>query len=535
MRAVWRSLAVPRIVLGLVTVATVWWIAGVKLEAQGAYCDELHQAAPAFTWVGSPPEHFCAFTVAGLPLLNMPYSGAIKTTIYGVYLRLSGKGFTLAGWRRLGLLLTSVGILLCVFFVGRAAPVLWVFCVMFLLATDSTVLLASRHDWGPVALALLLRLMTVGLWWRSVFKERPSRWTHFGIGVLIGLSLFEKLSSLAFAVAMIAALAFDPRRRGRGHVVAVSNGLVLGGSPLFVVNLLSWVRTGTLVSLSAPMAWCGLDSFSLLHRLVDYLSLGAGRQVEKFILDWPAAHVLAQAEATLIAGALGAAMLLALKEGGNLGRAVSGSTAAYCLVFLVVEVMPRATWVHHWIIGTPFQYVAVAGGAVMASRRGGLWARGALVLGGIWLVLRLLLVGHLAVGLEEGLASRRWDPSLNSFAAAAARVPEDSVFLAADWGVSPQIFCWSQGRAGIVREPLWGDEWRSQLADLEMPGRYHAVHLVVMKPPSGVRSGRRQEIVQWMETRPGWHEVPSPDWLAHQRVISGRTFVPESDCVKTDP
>ena len=65
-------------VLSLLPAVIFLWLSTVRLDAQGLYYDELHQAAGAFAYLGSPPEYFALFTIHGIPLLNMPYSGAIK-------------------------------------------------------------------------------------------------------------------------------------------------------------------------------------------------------------------------------------------------------------------------------------------------------------------------------------------------------------------------------------------------------------------------------------------------------------------------
>src|SRR5262249_10572382 len=134
-------------------------LAAAHLGAQGLYFDELHQATAAFAYCGQPTEQFCPLSVRGIPVLNMTYSGAIKTAVYGLYLRCTGMPFSVTSWRLLGIVMTAVGL---VFFAVVARPGLTVrgmgLFFLFLL-TDASVLLHTRHDWGPVALALLFRFL----------------------------------------------------------------------------------------------------------------------------------------------------------------------------------------------------------------------------------------------------------------------------------------------------------------------------------------------------------------------------------------
>ena len=74
---------------GLVIAATTY-----RLEGTGLYYDEVHQATGSFAYVGRPGPMFSLVPIYQLPLLNMPYTGAIKTAIYGIYLRVSGHSFS---------------------------------------------------------------------------------------------------------------------------------------------------------------------------------------------------------------------------------------------------------------------------------------------------------------------------------------------------------------------------------------------------------------------------------------------------------
>jgi hypothetical protein len=121
-------------------------LASVRIEAQGPQYDELHQAVGAFTWVGAPPPPIFCTTVYGVCVLNMPYIGAIKTNLYGAWLRLTGSRFTLASWRLFGILLIATGIVLFCVLAGPALPP-WAMAVFLaLLLTDGAVLLAGRRE-----------------------------------------------------------------------------------------------------------------------------------------------------------------------------------------------------------------------------------------------------------------------------------------------------------------------------------------------------------------------------------------------------
>ena len=95
------------IALGLAAAIAFALLASVRLTAQGPQYDELHQAVGAFTWIGAPPLSAFCLDFHGICVLTTTYSAAIKTNLYGLFLRLSGRGFALADWRWLGILLVA--------------------------------------------------------------------------------------------------------------------------------------------------------------------------------------------------------------------------------------------------------------------------------------------------------------------------------------------------------------------------------------------------------------------------------------------
>ena len=109
------------IALGVAAAIAFALLANVRLTAQGPQYDELHQAVGAFTWIGAPPPSAFCLDFRGICVLTTTYSAAIKTHLYGLFLRLSGRGFALADWRWLGILLMAAGLPL---FAAGAYPVL---------------------------------------------------------------------------------------------------------------------------------------------------------------------------------------------------------------------------------------------------------------------------------------------------------------------------------------------------------------------------------------------------------------------------
>src|SRR5262245_28431745 len=201
----WSGIGLLPLVAPLVFV----WLSTVRLNAQGLYYDELHQAPAAFAYMGRTVPFYAGGTIGNnlvsvplphslriLPLLNTPYSGAIKSAAYGLYLRLVGSEFTVVSWRLTGILMVAIGLGTFLWLAQRAVSTWRLALVVALLLTDVTVILASRHDWGPVALALALRLVLIGAWLRGAASSAPPLANSFFLGLIVGVAVFEKLSSV---------------------------------------------------------------------------------------------------------------------------------------------------------------------------------------------------------------------------------------------------------------------------------------------------------------------------------------------------
>ena len=477
----------------------------------------------AFTWVGMPPPPIFCMDVRGFCVLNMPYSGAIKTNLYGAWLRLTGARFTLASWRLSGLLLVAAGIVLFCVLAGPGLPP-WALAVFLaLLLTDGTVLLASRFDWGPVALSLAIRLALLGLWIGSETGEGATVRSSFGLGGLAGLAVFEKLSALVLVPVLAAMLLGSPHRRERRHLLAAMAGFAAGALPLAALHLGALLFRGHPIFLgTGPEVDRSLPGF--LSFLWDYLTLGEGGAVRGFVLGLES---LPWAE--MLEGGLAVAVCLiialgSLRRGSRAGTALVG----YAAVCLGLYFLPRPTWAHHWVLGTPLQYAAVA----LAhppfqwgrERRNALGiALTAVVV--LWLGARLPGLVRTERALAAGRASSAWSPSLADLGRFAAERADGAVFLASDWGVATQILAFSGGRPGLVYEPFWRYEGTEQLRTIEEESGARVVYLVRLRSPHRIIPGATERIERELLADPRWREVPVEPEAAGLKEVFVRKLV----------
>lgn len=511
--------------LGVLAAALFILLASVRIEAQGPQYDELHQAVGAFTWLGAPPPPvFCMDAFDRVCVLNMPYSAAIKTNLYGAWLRFTGARFTLTSWRLLGILAIAAGIVL---FCALSAPALppWAMAVfLVLLLTDGTVLLDGRFDWGPVALSLAIRLALLGLWIGSEAREEPTLRSSFGLGALVGLAVFEKLSAVVLVLPLAAMVLGSPRRRERRHLLAAVAGVAAGASPLVAVHVGALLLWGGPLSLGTGPE-VDRSPAGFLSFLGRYVSLGHGGFFRSFMLGL---ERLPWAE--ILEGGIAAAVCLVVAAGAT-GRNVPPSArragvalAGYGAVCLGLYLLPRPTGAHHWILGIPFQYAALAL-ALPALQQRRVLGLALSALAALWLTARLPALVQIERALAAGRASSAWDPSLAQIGRFAAARADGAIFVASDWGVATQIRAFSQGRPGLVYEPFWRYQGPEQLREIEAESGARVLYLVRLRTPPRTVPGATERIEGDLAADPRWQEVPPEPAAAALEEVLVRKFV----------
>lgn len=505
-------------------------VSSARLTSQGLYYDELHQATASFAYIGRDASMFSVVNFRGIAILNMPYSGALKSGLYGLYLRASGAPFSVVSWRMAGILLASAGLLAALLIAGRTLAAGWAVVFLGLLLTDATVILAVRHDWGPVALALLLRLVFIAVWLRSTLRDDCKPSSTAVMAFTAGLSVFEKLTNLVLALPLMIAFALDPRRRTRRHFIA----LILGGAvsmiPLAMLNLYTYAVDGWPISLTDRGSAPDLALTATLRFASDYLSLGQGAELRAFILGAPRDN--AWAEALLMVALLALSGWISLRHRRESAYLRFGALAllSYLAVGVALRLMPQPNYAHHWIMGTPFQYAAfasaLAGAWAIRLRGRDRWLRtGLTALLIAWVALRLVWLGQLEWMLVEGQTSEDWDPSLTAVGEFAAANADRAIFVAADWGLASQIVSLSNGEPGIVEEAYWEYDGPDDIERIANESGKEVLYVVAQKPRSTVAPSTTEQIWRDIGTLRGWREQPVEAETAGWKAVDIRKFV----------
>jgi hypothetical protein len=288
------------------------------------------------------------------------------------------------------------------------------------------------------------------------------------------------------------------------------------------------MTTHALVSLSSD-ALKGEAFPPLFDFLGRYVRLGAGSVLREWMLGDETPAAIVDGEGLLVTLLCLTAVLAALRTppGARLLRAAGVFALLYVVVGLSVAALPAGTWVHHWVIGTPFQYVswALLVGALATGEVGGplrkRLALGFVPLLALLVLLRVASMAALEQSLWAGHASRAWSPSFTRLAEFASREPSDTMFVAGEWGLANQILCVSDGRIAVP-EPYWGYHGRPDLEVLlEGVPRFY----LLAGKPAGEVPGQAERILADARALDGFREMPVPPEVAALETVQGWKFV----------
>ena len=488
------------------------------LVALGLFADELHQF-PASTWIlGREPSLGTAAHWGHWPLLTMPYSGALKSILYGLWMKWSGRPFDIVSWRRVGIFAVVIGLSAFLWLSRRALSLCGLAVFALLLISDATVLLASRYDWGPTALGMAIRLIWLGLWLRAENRGEARDHEAFFVGFLATFLIYEKLSYVVFLIPLAATVLFCASFANlRARMVTVA-GALAGFIPLLVVNLhshgISLRQTETTSAHELHWEWFG--SF-----LVDFFGLGSGDIAQGYILGKPA-PTFRDAEFLLVVPLLLLSIVVAWR---NRNESRLARSSLYCVGFYLAigfgtRLIPRVTWIHHWLSATPFGYAAIVTAFVSAASRRQRAAIGALI--SILLLVRVFNLVPVESEFASGACALRWDPSLTVADRYVVNHQDEATFILGDWGFAPGISALSNG-ALVPDEPFFG-----------YPGVEYLHFVLALKPGKPVYVLTRRDSLASPETTARiladlkelaqGKELEPPAELADLRAVKVRGF-----------
>jgi Dolichyl-phosphate-mannose-protein mannosyltransferase len=173
-----------------------------------------------------------------VPLMNMPYVGALKTWLYApLLLRTRHPGAGMIRWPVI--LIGAATLLLFWSLLVRVHSRRAAWAAAILLATDPSFLLTTAFDWGPVALQHLLLVAALFCAVRWYQTNAPA--SLAAAGFFCGLALWDKAEFVWIFAGVLAGLSlFAPalfRQLSWRHLALAAGSLCLGAFPLIIYNL----------------------------------------------------------------------------------------------------------------------------------------------------------------------------------------------------------------------------------------------------------------------------------------------------------
>lgn len=397
-----------------------------------------------------------------VPLMVMPYVGALKAALYRPMIRWFGTGMFAT---RVPMLLAGAASLwLWYLLLGRLAGERAALMVCGLLAADAMYLVTSCFDWGPVALQHLL--LAGGLLLLVKFFQDGGEWLPAGGFFLFGLALWDKavavwmLSSLGIAALLLVRRQIRSVWSARRAGVALL-ALGLGAWPLIWYNL----NTGGGTLHNTVQA----DTAGLPHKLlVLWLTAnGSGLFGTMTNEDWqtPQPHAprgwlqgasaaasarLGHPRQNLMPWAFALALLLAPLARGPSLRIILFALVTMVLAWWQMALMARAgDSVHHTILLWPCPQVVIGVSLAAASRR--LGRAGIPVLATV--LLTVMASGLAVINEYQAVMVRNgglmdWTDASVPLSAYLQKTPAREVFTT-DWGILDSLRLISRGRLNM--------------------------------------------------------------------------------------
>jgi hypothetical protein len=411
-----------------------------------------------------------AIKIAGvdLPLMCGEYTGALKA--YVLATSFSIFGVTVPVMRLTMVFVALLGVLFTALFSKEAFGLRASICGVLLTASDPSLIILTRNDWGPVAIAFCLRAMSLyylARWWRS-----GGRRTYLVAAcALLGLGVFDKTSFLWFALAVLFAGAFvwatseiRPRVGLADSICALAAGVTASG-PLWVYNLThDWITFRMIRTPGQKVTISGLLGM-VPERAGTLLSLIDGRATDGWMFGEKIAGPWGATATLLLPLAAGAAITLFVVSLASRQWRMLALPLLTAAMLAQIFATPRPVWAHHWIGVYPFPHLMIGlacvalGDTVKARRIGGrigqmtAFGVGATaVLAGLFCNTAVMLGYHRLMRDRGGEAP--WSEAVYPlFDEVNARFTGRSLQLM-DWGIGNQLMVLSGGQLHLS-EPYW--------------------------------------------------------------------------------
>ena len=190
------ELSVHRLLGGLAVAAVCVFVllAAYRIELPGLYYDELAFVNAA---LGAPDNTFVHLRLGPLPILLMPYLGALKAWIYVPIFHLLG--VSPLAIRLPAILIAAVTLIVLYCAMRDSVGAAWAAIIVCVMAVDPANLFPSKLDWGPTVLMHFFQAIILALWFS--YRKKPQLWKPVMIAVCFALGFFDKFNFVWFLFA----------------------------------------------------------------------------------------------------------------------------------------------------------------------------------------------------------------------------------------------------------------------------------------------------------------------------------------------
>ena len=403
-------------------------IGGWNVVHPGLYYDEMLFVDAA---LGQPNNIFRFINFGELPVMLMPYIGALKAWLYYPIFKLFGVTAYSVRWPMVLLGALTLWINYLVLLRAFSRPVALVFLAMA--AVEPATLFHTRLDWGPTALMMCFRslmLLATVQWLRT---QQP-RWLLALLAAAL-FGIFDKLNYLWLCVALAAALlTVYPRTllefcRSNLRFSMVTAAVV----GVIAIGILSYMRTA--VPLEEEL---GQSDWHYRYVVVKQLlqATMAGTGVYTVVTRAPDDVALGLPHLRVLTFALVAALALAI----GFRRRIDWRMTAFFGVFAAVIVIAlyftrQATGPHHTATLAPLwlMLLAIPLGQPFAIADAGKLGRILAVVTVVVVCLSSLRIDAINLRGFEANPEPRWDPGSAALVSEIGQHP-GRLIITADWG-----------------------------------------------------------------------------------------------------
>jgi hypothetical protein len=513
------------------------WLGRSDLRLPGLQYDE---ALFINASLGGPTDAFVYRRLFGIPVLLMPYIGALKAYLFAPVFAVWG--VSVETIRGPAILLSGLSVLLG-YELGRLATgSRWLGAMLALLmATDPSFVFMSRADYGPIVLMILLKCVALIAMFRLVYSAR-ARFAWLLAGSLL-LGVFDKVSFIWIAIGLLVAAAIvyrdelvDMGRTGGLRLWSAATTLGVGLSAIgwFVMIPLWKQRTGVGVqdwNLHAQTVW-RLYQRTMNGQVINEMMLGA-----QTMPSVPALPLGAATAVCLVLLAL-ASVEARSRQTGAAGkpsmrlrrRSLAFVMVMFGLILLQLIITPEAKGPHHVMALWPLHDVILLLAIAVLLDSVSSWNVTVIRVTPRQIVRSLSVVGisalvawQLAVTriYDDAFATANrlpvvWTTAIYPLAEYVSRQSDVDAVICAQWGTCNQLFALSPEMRGKIKD-LWpafsemkGDETGRATFDQFFQGQRT---LVVLRTAEA--TGMQGTYDSFKRFAARFLNAPSPSWVAN--------------------